>query len=175
MSGLTGHVSQSVNHGPGIGPEPAPRPSRRHRHTPRTARSPARCRCTRPWTRRTSTRCQAGRVLRRRSCGVPAHSWPVAKSSRWCRNDGRHCLDRPEGRRRAAPPTVGTYPKAANWLGWHHRFGPAPGSDPKIADPLGRYGMAVARRRPVKCRWRWVAPLSSAYRNPSPSSLSISA
>ncbi len=33
--------------------------------------------------------------------------------------------------------------RTAYWLGWHHHFGPASGSDPKIADPLGRYCMAV--------------------------------
>ena len=33
--------------------------------------------------------------------------------------------------------------RTAYWLGWHHHFGPAGGSDPKIADPLGRYCMAV--------------------------------
>ena len=33
--------------------------------------------------------------------------------------------------------------RTAYWLGWHHHFGLAGGSDPKIADPLGRYCMAV--------------------------------
>ena len=33
--------------------------------------------------------------------------------------------------------------RTAYWLGWHHHFGPASGSDPKISDPLGRYCMAV--------------------------------
>jgi Tn3 transposase DDE domain len=33
--------------------------------------------------------------------------------------------------------------RTAYWLGWHHHFGPASGSDPKIADPLGRYCLAV--------------------------------
>jgi TnpA family transposase len=33
--------------------------------------------------------------------------------------------------------------RTAYWLGWHHHFGPAGGSDPKIADPLSRYCMAV--------------------------------
>ncbi len=33
--------------------------------------------------------------------------------------------------------------RTAYWLGWHHHFGPASGSDPKIYDPLGRYCMAV--------------------------------
>jgi TnpA family transposase len=33
--------------------------------------------------------------------------------------------------------------RTAYWLGWHHHFGPASGSDPKIADPQGRYCMAV--------------------------------
>ncbi|GAA3428763.1 Tn3 family transposase [Streptosporangium nondiastaticum] len=33
--------------------------------------------------------------------------------------------------------------RTAHWLGWHHHFGPASGSDPKIKDPLGRYSLAV--------------------------------
>jgi hypothetical protein len=33
--------------------------------------------------------------------------------------------------------------RTAYWLGWYHHFGPASGSDPKIANPLGRYCMAV--------------------------------
>jgi len=33
--------------------------------------------------------------------------------------------------------------RTAYWLGWHHHFGPASGSDPKIADPQGRYCLAV--------------------------------
>ena len=33
--------------------------------------------------------------------------------------------------------------RTAYWLGWHHHFGPASGSDPKISGPLGRYCMAV--------------------------------
>ena len=33
--------------------------------------------------------------------------------------------------------------RTAYWLGWHHHFGPASGSDPKISDPHGRYCMAV--------------------------------
>ncbi len=33
--------------------------------------------------------------------------------------------------------------RTAYWLGWHHHFGPASGSDPKISDPQGRYCMAV--------------------------------
>jgi hypothetical protein len=33
--------------------------------------------------------------------------------------------------------------RTAYWLGWHHHFGPASGSDPKISDPLSRYCMAV--------------------------------
>ena len=33
--------------------------------------------------------------------------------------------------------------RTAYWLGWHHHFGPASGSDPKIVDPLSRYCMAV--------------------------------
>jgi hypothetical protein len=33
--------------------------------------------------------------------------------------------------------------RTAYWLGWHHQFGPASGSDPKIRDVLGRYALAV--------------------------------
>ncbi len=33
--------------------------------------------------------------------------------------------------------------RTAYWLGWHHCFGPASGSDPKLKDPLGRYCLAV--------------------------------
>ncbi|KIH96358.1 hypothetical protein LP52_25485, partial [Streptomonospora alba] len=33
--------------------------------------------------------------------------------------------------------------RTAYWLGWHHCFGPASGSDPKIRDILGRYSLAV--------------------------------
>lgn len=38
---------------------------------------------------------------------------------------------------------LGIVAHTAHWLGWHHHFGPASGSDPKISDPLGRYCMAV--------------------------------
>ncbi|QYC38831.1 Tn3 transposase DDE domain protein [Nonomuraea coxensis DSM 45129] len=33
--------------------------------------------------------------------------------------------------------------RTAHWLGWHHHFGPASGSDPKISDPLFRYSLTV--------------------------------
>jgi TnpA family transposase len=33
--------------------------------------------------------------------------------------------------------------RTAHWLGWHHHFGPASGSDPKIKEPLDRYCMAT--------------------------------
>jgi Tn3 transposase DDE domain len=38
---------------------------------------------------------------------------------------------------------LGIVARTAHWLGWHHHFGPASGSDPKISDPRGRYAMAV--------------------------------
>ncbi|HEX4811554.1 MAG TPA: transposase [Nonomuraea sp.] len=38
---------------------------------------------------------------------------------------------------------LGIVARTAHWLGWHHHFGPASGSDPKIKDPQGRYCMAV--------------------------------
>jgi TnpA family transposase len=31
--------------------------------------------------------------------------------------------------------------RTAHWIGWHRHFGPLSGSDPKIADPLGRYAV----------------------------------
>ncbi len=31
--------------------------------------------------------------------------------------------------------------RTAHWVGWHRHFGPLSGSDPKIADPLGRYSV----------------------------------
>ena len=31
--------------------------------------------------------------------------------------------------------------RSAHWVGWHRHFGPLSGSDPKIADPLGRYSV----------------------------------
>jgi Tn3 transposase DDE domain len=40
-------------------------------------------------------------------------------------------------------PLLSIVARTAYWLGWHHHFGPASGSDPKISDPLGRYCMAV--------------------------------
>ncbi|MDA8370094.1 MAG: transposase, partial [Nocardiopsaceae bacterium] len=38
---------------------------------------------------------------------------------------------------------LGIVARTAYWLGWHHCFGPASGSDPKIRDTLGRYSLAV--------------------------------
>jgi TnpA family transposase len=38
---------------------------------------------------------------------------------------------------------LGIVARTAHWLGWHHNFGPASGSDPKIKDSQGRYCMAV--------------------------------
>ncbi|MGH9223394.1 MAG: Tn3 family transposase [Acidimicrobiales bacterium] len=29
------------------------------------------------------------------------------------------------------------------WIGWHRHFGPLSGSDPKLADPLGRYAVVT--------------------------------
>jgi hypothetical protein len=34
---------------------------------------------------------------------------------------------------------LGILARTAHWLDWHHRFSPASGSDPKLADPLFRY------------------------------------
>ena len=34
---------------------------------------------------------------------------------------------------------LGILARTAHWLDWHHRFSPAFGSDPKLADPLFRY------------------------------------
>lgn len=31
--------------------------------------------------------------------------------------------------------------RTAHWIGWHRHFGPLSGSDPKLADPLGRYAV----------------------------------
>jgi TnpA family transposase len=31
--------------------------------------------------------------------------------------------------------------RTAHWIGWYRHFGPASGSDPKLADPLGRYSV----------------------------------
>ncbi|GAA3074087.1 hypothetical protein GCM10017600_26670 [Streptosporangium carneum] len=33
--------------------------------------------------------------------------------------------------------------RTAHWLGWHHHFGPASGSDPKIKEALFRYSLAI--------------------------------
>uniref|UniRef100_UPI001EE70374 transposase n=1 Tax=Streptomonospora alba TaxID=183763 RepID=UPI001EE70374 len=38
---------------------------------------------------------------------------------------------------------MGIVARTAHWLGWHHQFGPASGSDPKLVDPLGRYSLTV--------------------------------
>ncbi len=33
--------------------------------------------------------------------------------------------------------------RTAHWIGWHRHFGPLSGSDPKLADPLGRYAVVT--------------------------------
>jgi len=33
--------------------------------------------------------------------------------------------------------------RTAHWVGWHRHFGPLSGSDPKLADPLGRYSVVT--------------------------------
>ena len=43
--------------------------------------------------------------------------------------------------------------RTAYWLGWHHHFGPASGSDPKIADPLGRYCWRCSPAGPTSARY----------------------
>ena len=38
---------------------------------------------------------------------------------------------------------LGILARTAHWLDWYHRFSPASGSDPKLADPLFRYVLTV--------------------------------
>ena len=55
----------------------------------------------------------------------------------------RRSLAEAIGRRMPERSLLSIVARTAYWLGWHHHFGPASGSDPKISDPLGRYCMAV--------------------------------
>jgi TnpA family transposase len=57
--------------------------------------------------------------------------------------EGRPAGHRGRVHRAAAARAPGRGRRAGRRMGWHHHFGPASGSDPKISDPLGRYCMAV--------------------------------
>ncbi len=65
---------------------------------------------------------------RRRGAGTPQAAGKVA---------GAIARRMPE---RSQLPVVA---RTTCWLGWHHHFGPASGSDPKSCDPLGRYCVTV--------------------------------
>ena len=67
-------------------------------------------------------------LKRRRSAGTPEAAEKLAEAV---------------ARRMPERSLLSIVARTAYWLGWHHHFGPAGGSDPKIADPLGRYCMAV--------------------------------
>ena len=67
-------------------------------------------------------------LKRRRSAGTPAAAENLAAAI---------------ARRMPERSLLSIVARTAYWLGWHHHFGPASGSDPKIADPLGRYCLAV--------------------------------
>jgi TnpA family transposase len=67
-------------------------------------------------------------LKRRRSAGTPQAAEKLAEAV---------------GRRMPERSLLSIVARTAYWLGWHHHFGPASGSDPKISDPLGRYCMAV--------------------------------
>jgi TnpA family transposase len=67
-------------------------------------------------------------LKRRRSAGTPEAAEQLAEAV---------------ARRMPERSLLSVVAGTAYWLGWHHHFGPAGGSDPKIADPLGRYCMAV--------------------------------
>lgn len=67
-------------------------------------------------------------LKRRRSAGTPEAAEKLAEAV---------------ARRMPERSLLSIVTRTAYWLGWHHHFGPASGSDPKIADPLGRYCMAV--------------------------------
>lgn len=67
-------------------------------------------------------------LKRRRSAGAPEAAEKLAEAV---------------ARRMPERSLLSIVARTAYWLGWHHHFGPAGGSDPKIADPLGRYCMAV--------------------------------
>ena len=67
-------------------------------------------------------------LKRRRSAGTPQAAEKLAEAI---------------ARRMPERSLLSIVARTAYWLGWHHHFGPASGSDPKISDPLGRYCMAV--------------------------------
>ena len=67
-------------------------------------------------------------LKRRRAAGTPAAAENLAPAI---------------ARRMPERSLLSIVARTAYWLGWHHHFGPASGSDPKIADPLGRYCLAV--------------------------------
>ena len=67
-------------------------------------------------------------LKRRRSAGTPQAAEKLAEAV---------------GLRMPERSLLSIVARTAYWLGWHHHFGPASGSDPKISDPLGRYCMAV--------------------------------
>ncbi|MEV0046908.1 Tn3 family transposase [Nocardia rhamnosiphila] len=67
-------------------------------------------------------------LKRRRSAGTPAAVEKLAAAIE---------------RRMPQRSLLGIVARTAYWLGWHHHFGPASGSDPKLKDPQGRYCMAV--------------------------------
>src|SRR5215472_4850857 len=67
-------------------------------------------------------------LKRRRSAGTPQAAEKLAEAT---------------ARRMPERSLLSIVARTASWLGWHHHFGPASGSDPKISDPLGRYCMAV--------------------------------
>ena len=68
-------------------------------------------------------------LKRRRSAGTPGRGGAAGRG------------DRPADARAVA--AVRSWRAPRYWLGWHHHFGPASGSDPKISDPQGRYCLAV--------------------------------
>ena len=47
--------------------------------------------------------------------------------------------------------------RTAYWLGWHRRFGPLSGSDPKIRDALGRYVLLTFCARSNSDRIEWLS------------------
>ena len=59
-------------------------------------------------------------LKRRRGAGTPAAAEHLAEAI---------------ARRMPERSLLGIVARTAHWLGWHHHFGPASGSDPKISDP----------------------------------------
>jgi hypothetical protein len=108
-------------------------------------------------------------LKQRRSSGTPAAAERLAEAI---------------ARRMPERSLLGIVARTAHWLGWHHPFGPASGSDPKIKDPRGRYCMAVftggvnsaPTRRPSTspgCRHgscRWCGTGTSTLRSSTPRS-----